>query len=165
MLGDREAKDLIERNLVQDLSRNGANASTATSVFGPKGFEGISERAIARKLKNSGFTSVLIVSLRAKDKELNYNPGSVYVSPYGGRYGGYYGRYRYAYDNFYTPGYYTTSTEYLLDADLYSLATNQLIYSAQARSYDPNSRKSLAEDFSESIVNELKTQGFFYAGY
>ena len=42
-------RDNIERAMVDELSRAGVTASTATSVFGPRGFAGLSEQQITDK--------------------------------------------------------------------------------------------------------------------
>ncbi|MCC8088510.1 MAG: hypothetical protein LIO79_04510 [Rikenellaceae bacterium] len=155
MLADREAEDQIERILSDDLARHGVTVITGTAEFGPKGFGDISQDQLTAKLEKDGFTSIMIICLVDKEKDLNYVPGSPYISPYGPVYYGYYGRYRYMYDNIYSPGYFTTSTTYVLDANLYSLPEDKLIYSAQTRSYDLADNKSLAESFSQEIVNAL----------
>ncbi len=158
MMADREAKDNIERIMSADLSAQGITAVTGTSVFGPKGFGNLTQEQVDSQLSNAGYDAIMIVCLTAKDKDIDYVPGSAYVSPYGPTYYGYYGRYRYMWDTIYSPGYYTTSTTYVLDADLYSLPSDKLIYSAQTRSYDPSNTKSLAESFSEEIIKDLKAQ-------
>lgn len=159
MMNDREAKDYIEQTLVADLSARGVTAVTGTSEFGPRGFGNFDQDQVNSKLTGEGFTSIMIICLTDKDKELNYTPGSAYYSPYGPVYYGYWGRYRYMYDNIYSPGYFTTTTTYVLDADLYSLPSDQLIYSAQTKSYDPSNSKGLAKSFSEEIVNALAANG------
>ncbi|MGL5919408.1 MAG: hypothetical protein ACRCZQ_02760, partial [Bacteroidales bacterium] len=60
----------------------------------------------------------------------------------------------------YTPGYYSTSTNYVLEADLYSVNDDDaLIYSAQTKSYDPANSRDLGTSFAKSIVQEMKTRG------
>ncbi|MCD8172155.1 MAG: hypothetical protein LUD76_01635 [Alistipes sp.] len=159
MMSDREAKDYIEQTMVSGLTARGVTAVTGTSEFGPRGFGSMDQDQVNAKLTGEGFTSIMIICLTAKDKDLNYVPGSAYYSPYGPVYYGYYGRYRYMYDNIYSPGYYTTSTTYVLDADLYSLPDDKLIYSAQTRSYDPSNSKDLAQSFSAEIINALQSNG------
>ncbi|MCC8035042.1 MAG: hypothetical protein LIO77_03795 [Rikenellaceae bacterium] len=157
MMTDREAKDYIERTLAADLSAQGIATTTGTTEFGPRGFGNLTQDQVNSKLSGEGFSAIMIICLTDKDKELNYVPGTPYVSPYGTYYG-YYGRYRYMWDTIYSPGYYTTSTTYVLDADLYTLPEDRLIYSAQTRSYDPANSQSLAKSFAEEIVRDLKGQ-------
>lgn len=160
VMQDMQQKNYIEQAMVSELNKAGVNASAATSLFGPKGFNGLSEDQVANKLKGSNFTSVMIVSLINKERESRYVPGTRYSSPRIVGYSRYYRRYLVIYDEMYTPGYYTTNTNYVLEADIYTVNDDdELVYSAQTRSYDPESVKSLAESFSKAIVEELKTKG------
>ncbi|MCD7962643.1 MAG: hypothetical protein LUF90_03645 [Rikenellaceae bacterium] len=159
MMEDREAKDYIEKTMVRDMAAEGITAMTGTSEFGPRGFGNLTQEKVNKKLTDEGYSSIIIVCLTDKDKQINYTPGSAYYSPYGPAYYGYYGRYRSTYDNIYSPGYFTTSTTYVLDADLYSLPDDKLIYSAQTRSYDPANSRDLAQSFSEEIINDLAKNG------
>jgi len=153
-------KDEVEQAMANQLNSSGVNAGTATSLFGPKGFRGMSEEQITNKLKGSGFTSVMIVSLVDKEKEKNYIRGTRYSAPRIVGYSRYYRRYIVVYDQIYTPGYYATNTNYVLEADIYTVNDDdQLVYSAQTRSYDPGSARALGESFARAIVDELKTKG------
>ena len=63
------------------------------------------------------------------------------------------------YDRVYNPGYYTTTTDYTLEADLYRTKGDKLLYSAQAKSFDPGSASSLAGDFSKTLVQDMINKG------
>lgn len=162
VMQNREINDNIENAMTQELNLNGINAIPATSVFGPKRFKGLNEDEIMNKLKKSDFTSAIIVYLIDKEKEENFTPGTTYTSPRVVGYNRFYKRYIVRYDRIQNPGYYTTSTNYVMEADLYSLDSSKddgLIYSAQTRSYDPSDSRSLGLSFAKSIVQELKLRG------
>lgn len=160
---NRELRDKTENEMVNELNRNGIMAISATSVFGPKGFQGLNDQQITERLNGSDFTSVMIVALMDREKEQIYTPGTRYATPRVAGYSRYYRRYIVVYDQQYTPGYYTTSTNYILQADIYSIEDDALIYSAQTNSYDPNSNESLARSFAQSIVGELRTKGIIHS--
>lgn len=159
IMGNREQIDQNEQAMVQHLKNEGINAATATSVFGPKGFKGLSEDEITEKLRGSEFTSIMMLSLLDKEREKNYFPGSRYTVPRVVGYSRYYRRYLVVNDYVYTPGYYTSSTNYILEAEIYSIDDGELVYSAQTRSYDPANIHALAESFAKSIVSELNEKG------
>ncbi|MCD7915274.1 MAG: hypothetical protein LUG96_08485 [Tannerellaceae bacterium] len=163
IMADREERVKTEEAMVNQLRQNGINASSAFDLFGPKGFSGTTEEEITRQLRGSDYTSVMIVSLVNKDKELTYVPGTYYARPYYSPYYGarrYYRRYWALYDNMYTPGYYTTTTDYVLEAEIYTVNDDdQLIYSAQTKTTDPANASSLAESFAKTIVSELRSKG------
>ncbi|MCD7971462.1 MAG: hypothetical protein LUG18_02175 [Candidatus Azobacteroides sp.] len=160
VMANREYRDAVEQNMVQELTKAGVNATSATSVFGPKGFQDLTEEEVTNRLKGSSYTSVMIISLIDKEQEQNYTPGTRYTTPRIVGYNRYYRRYLVVYDSMYTPGYFTTNTNYIMEAEIYTINDgDELVYSAQTRSYDPNSTKSMAESFSKSIVTELKEKG------
>jgi len=134
VMSDREERVKTEEAMVSELRKAGINAGSAFQLFGPKGFNGTTEEEISNQLDGSDYTSVMIVSLINKDKELRYVPGTYYSRPYYNPYYGgrrYYRRYWALYDNMYTPGYYTTTTNYVLEAEIYTVNDDdQLVYSA-----------------------------------
>ena len=96
--------------------------------------------------------------LDKKDEE-NYQQGVSRIQPVGifyNRFGRYYST---IYDRVYQPGYYTTSTDYFLESNLYDIASGNLLYSVQTKSFDPSSATALASDNSKKIVKDLKEKG------
>lgn len=160
VMQNRQDNDNIENEMVNEMRLNGIDAVAANNLFGPKRFKGLSEEQITEKLRGSDFTSVMIVFLVDKEKEKNYTPGNSYSSPRVVGYSRYYRRYIVRYDHMYTPGYYSTSTNYVLEADLYTVNDDDaLIYSAQTKSYDPSDSRDLGLSFAKSIVQEMKLRG------
>ncbi len=73
-------------------------------------------------------------------------------------YGYYRGFYTYwygSYDRVYTPGYYESSTEIFLESNLYDVATEELLWSAQSKSVNPESIPELVRDYAEVLVRDL----------
>jgi hypothetical protein len=157
VMADRETKDQIEQAMTAALNKDGVKANTAMSIFGPKRFKDMQESEITNTLKGSDYTSIMLVSLVNKEKQVQYVPGTYYAYPYIG-YPLYYRRYWYIYDQIYTPGHYVTTTNWILEADIYTINDDELIYSTQTRSYSPGSARDLSEGFTQSIINELKTK-------
>lgn len=160
VMNNRENVDAIENTMANELNNAGIMANTATSVFGPRGFTGLTEEQVSENLRGSAYTAVMIVSLQEREQELNHTPGTVSSSPRVVGYSRYYRRYMVVNDRIYNPGYYTSSTNYILQADIFTVNnSDELIYSAQTRSFDPNSASDLAQSFSKSIINELNEKG------
>lgn len=161
MMGNRnrELRENLESAIVQELQTKGLNATPATRVFGPNVFKGLSEEQVTQKVRDEGFTSVMIVSLVDREKDRVYTQGVVYTRPVIVGYSRYYRRYMYVYDQVYSPGYYTTTTNYVLQAEIYSVAGNELVYSGQTQSYNPNSSEALAAEFSKTIVKDMTEKG------
>ncbi len=158
---ERSLRQEAETKLVNRLKDEGYNAVSAMEDFGPKAFEKVSEDQLAANLKSSGYDAVITTALLDKTKEENYQPGTSRLQPVGifyNRFGRYYST---VYDRVYQPGYYTTSTDYFLESNLYDIKSGDLIYSIQTKSYDPSSATSLASDNSKKVVQDLKDKGVF----
>lgn len=156
---DRSLRIELENSMVKQLRNLGYNAVSAMDKFGPKAFNKVNEDSIASELVNSGFNAVITTSLLDKSKEHSYNPGNVRYQPMGiyyNRFGRYYTT---IYDRVYTPGYYTTQTNFFLETNLYDLSTKELVYSVQGKSFDPSSASALSIDYSKAIVKDMKSKG------
>ncbi len=156
---ERSLRQEAETQLVNRLIEQGYNATSAMKDFGPKAFEKVSEDQLAANLKTSGYDAVITTALLDKKDEENYQQGTSRIQPVGvyyNRFGRYYST---VYDRVYQPGYYTTSTDYFLESNLYDIASGNLLYSVQTKSIDPSSATSLASDNSKKIVKDLKEKG------
>jgi hypothetical protein len=156
---DREMRESIELALASRLRDKGMNAVSSTEQFGPKSFRTMSEDEAVRMVNDNGFDAVMVVALLDKNQENRYTPGYISSTPYAVVRNRWYGNYTVLYDRVYNPGYYTTTTDYTLEADFYKTRGDQLIYSAQAKSFDPNSSEDLAGDFSRTVVKDMVDKG------
>lgn len=156
---DRSIRDNVETQLVSQLHSLGYNAVSALAEYGPKAFAKLKEEDVAAQLKSSGYDAVLTTVLLDKSKEKDYNPGNVSYQPVGYRYNRFGRYYTTVYDRVYEPGYYTTSTQYFLESNLYDLNSTDLKYSVQSKAFDPSSTSELAANYSKRIVKDLKEKG------
>jgi hypothetical protein len=147
-------RQTIENEMVSQLNSLGYSGVSSLALYGPKAFAKVKEDDIANELKSSGFDAVITTTLLDKSKQKNYTPGNVSYTPIGvRRFGRYYST---VYDRMYEPGYYTTSTNYFLESNLYDLNTSELKYSVQSKAFDPSSSASLAYDYSKKIVKDMQ---------
>lgn len=151
---DRSLRESLEKQLVSNLNSNGYTAVSAMEEYGPKAFDKLKEDDIVNKLRSSGFDAVITTVLLDKSKDEYYQPGRVSYQPIGiRRFGRYYTT---IYDRVYDPGYYTNSTQYFLESNMYNVKTGDLVYSVQSKAADPSSVGSLGKDYSKTIVKDLK---------
>jgi hypothetical protein len=157
--GDRAMKETMENQLANQLKSSGINAVPASSEFPPDVFNNVREKRALKMLHNKGYDAVMTIVLLDKSKEHNYVPGNVMYEPYGVYYSHFWGYYRTVYGRVYTPGYYTTNTNYFWESNLYDLNNNKLIYSVQSKSFDPSSVRSLGEEYAHQITKDMIKQG------
>jgi len=155
---DRSIRMNMENELADELKGSGVNAVAASTVFSPNQLNNMNEQRALRFLRNKGYDAVMTIVLLDKAKEQNYVPGNVSYQPYGGYYSRFWGYYRTVYGRVYTPGYYTTSTNYFWESNLYSVANNKMLYSVQSQSFDP-SADNIGRDYAKQITRDMLKQG------
>jgi hypothetical protein len=152
---DRNLREKMEQHLVGDLKDLGYNAVCSCDEYNPKAFENMSEEQAISKLRNSGVDAVLTIVLLDKTKERYYVPGRVQYSPYYIYHDRFWGYSRTMYGRIYSEGYYAIGTKYFWESNFYDLEANQLLYSAQSQSFDPNSAESLGHEYGQMIVKSM----------
>ncbi|MDX2045378.1 MAG: hypothetical protein SFU87_01245 [Chitinophagaceae bacterium] len=152
---DRSLREKMEEHLAGDLKTLGYNAYCSCDEYNPKEFENMNEEQAMGKLRNSGVDAVLTIVLLNKTKERYYLPGRVQYSPYAIYYDRFWGYSRIMYDRIYSPGYYVTDTKYFWETNFYDLTSNQLLYSAQSQSFDPNSSETLGHHYGKMIIKDM----------
>jgi hypothetical protein len=155
---DRNMREKMEEHIAGDLRDLGYDAVCACEVYSPKAFEGVSEKESVQWLSKEGFDAVLTVVLLDKEKERYYTPGRVYYSPYSVQHRQFWGYYSTMRGRVYEPGYYSSTTKYFWETNLYDLSDLTLVYSAQSQSFDPQSYDKLAHEYGLLIVKNMKKQ-------
>lgn len=156
---DRELRQPIEDAVAKRLQAEGINGETSTQQYGPKSFRTMSEEQAVKMVNDNGYDGVMVIALLDKNQERNYTPGYTTSTPYAVIRNRWYGGYSVLYDRVYNPGYYNTTTDYVLEASFYKTKGDKLIYSAQTKSFDPNSSADLAVDFSKTVVKDMFDKG------
>ena len=156
---DRAFRQGTEEELASRLKSLGYNAVTGMDEYGPKAFEKVPEDQIAERVKSGGYDAVITTAVLDKKKQENYNPGNVSYQPVGVQYNRFGRYYSTVYDRVYEPGYYTTSTDYILETNFYDGPSGNLISSVQTKSFDPSSADALAHDNSKRIIQDLQDNG------
>lgn len=155
---ERGLREEIENKLVATFNSEGIAAGSSYAEYGPKAFVGLTEQEALDKINNNGYDAAFIVVLLDKSKERTYNPGYMYYTPYYGYYGRFWPYYNTLYGRIWEPGYYTTSTNYIIEANFYDLKRDALEYSAQTKSFNPSSSHTLASELSEKLLQDMMNQ-------
>jgi len=113
------------------------------------------QRKIRERVNENHFDALLTIVLLDKQKEERYVEGSsisiaapVYGYPY-------YGYYSYAYSTVYSSGYYTSTTSYFIESNLYDVASEKLVWTAQTKTENPASLDKEAPNFAKLIVDDM----------
>ena len=152
-------RENMENHLTSDLIEKGFEAISSMQIFGPNSFQNENEDSVINKLKESGIDAVLTIVLLNKEKDKHYIPGRVYYSPYYIYHRRFWGYYTTIYDRVYEPGYYSESTKYFWESNLYGIENKQLLYSVQTKTFNPASTDQLAHEYGKLICNDLIKNG------
>jgi len=159
---DALAKGNVEQEMSEQLASRGVKAEPAGSMFRP-GMEMTDETKaeVSSQLDAAGFDGLLTIALIVESEETRYVPGTTYAyTPYTyGYYSNYWGYYGYYGPQVYEPGYYTTTEVYLVEAVLYDVETEKMVWAARSETTDPASLNAFANDFAATVAAQLEEDG------
>jgi hypothetical protein len=157
LVQNQSAKNIIETDLAKAAEAKGMKVYKSSEVFAPNFTkENLPDKqTILEKVKSLGCEGVLSIGLVDKQSETRYVPGTTMYTPYMGYgmgFGGYYG---YMGSTMYNPGYYTEEKTYFMEANLFDVASEKLIWSAQSEAYNPSSISKFSRDYTAVIADRI----------
>ena len=109
-----------------------------------------------QKLKDEGYDGVVVMRLSKVDKDQRYVPGN-YPTYYTGGWRGYYGA---AWGGYYDPGYYTTDKTFYVEANVYSMPKDKLVWSGITSTINPSSGQNLFDGVISAVQQKMRDEGF-----
>jgi len=158
------ARSTIENDLAAAAKANGIRAVTSLAVFTP--VTGVPDSvviaALLRTIDKSACTAILTITMIDATSETKYHPSSeISYNPYS--YYPYYGNFStycsYSFGSTYSPGYYTTKNTYFLESNLYSYPSQEILFSVQTKAVNPEDINKGSKQFTETLIEELKSNG------
>lgn len=151
-------RSIIERDLAAAAQAHGLQTVSGMDIF-PATFSGnnqVSKEDVLKKVKAAGADAILTVALVDKQSDTRYVPGTTTYMPHMG-YAGFGGYYGYAYGAYYSsPGYYTEDKTYFMEARLFDVATENMIWSAQSEAYNPSKIDKFSRDYTAMLVDRMQ---------
>lgn len=162
----------IEIEMVDKLREQGIKCITTYDAFPFAGNKEVLDKMelhgealrakVKERVKTYEIDALMTITLLDAKQEERYVEGSsltisgpTYYSAHPQYAYSYYDYYAYSYATVYDRGYYTTTTTYFLETNLYDIASERLIYTGQTATKDPSSIDKEAKKFADIIVNEL----------
>lgn len=131
----RNAEDQLARQLIS----RGLRATPSYMILGERD---ITDLPAARaQLRSMGYDGVVTMRIVDREQELDYAPSGYWGGTWGYPY--------------YSGGYAFLETTYRVETVAYSLANDQIVWSALVRTTDPEDTGDLIEDTSEAVAGEL----------
>lgn len=159
-------QDSFEDAVVNHLKSAKVNAYSAYDIFGPSALKKSNQEQLAKQIREGNYTGVMLLVFKDKDQSDEYVPpttttyavptGPVFYDPW---FHPYYNCYNYYYDQVTTPGYWTTTTTYVLEARLFNCQDEKdAVYVATTATKDPSDPKSAAKEFAQTIIKDMKVK-------
>jgi hypothetical protein len=151
--GDENLRVSVEEGLGRELAKRGLVPTMAYRLV-PR--EELRDAERARPwFERAGVEGVVALRLVSADKERRYEPG-VWMTPYYSSLWGYYGH---GWGTLYDPGTVREDTVIVIEALIFSVPRNMLLWAGVSRSTNPKSAARLLEDLVEAAVKEMQKQG------
>lgn len=160
-------KQNLESGLQTLLQQKGLTVEKSVDVFPPtfSSQTGQQRQLVMSQIQRTNADGILTVALLRRETESHWVGGSGYWNP-GLRYG-YYNQFWSYYNNWYptlySPGYYDQTKIYYIETNLYNAKTEELIWTAQTRTYDPTSTESFLKGYVDAIYDRMVKDGLVTA--
>jgi hypothetical protein len=155
------AKSTLENSIAKELEKE-KNLVITKSIdeFPPTiNSKDSSKASLMRKIKNKDVDAILTVSILKTETESRYIRGSGPYYPAGYvYYNSLWGYYDYWYPYVYDNGYYVQDKVYYIEANLYDARTQNLVWSAQSKTYSPDALDSFVKEYASVIVSRMKKE-------
>ena len=149
---DQTMKRLYEDEFVRQLKEHGVQAIPGYSVI-PQEKMG-DETYVSEKIKELGVDATLVTRLVDKKTIQTYYPPEVYYTP-APYYRGWHGYYRNSYQYMVSPAYSATQEAVVLETNIYSTQSNQLIWSALSETFIGGSSESLIYSLVQKLIKDM----------
>ena len=163
---DHEGRQAFENALATAIAKEGGTAAASWTIL-PDTAQ-LTEEQLHATIQNEGVDGVLLTRLLSVDKDTEYTPPKKYNKPrtryypaspgWGWGHGGYYGFYGTTYAAVHEPGYFDTSTSLRLETNLYSVASNELVWTGQSKTVDPSSIDDARASITAAVAQKLKEE-------
>ena len=148
------SQDKILRRIAEDefigALPKGTQGVTAYSLIPEESRE--DKEAVRSILEKAGVDGAVIFRLTGVDKNLEYSPGTSHYS--------FYGYYGWAWSTFQTPDYMKWEKTVSVEASVYRISDEKLVWSAISQSTDPESAKNVIDDVARLVAKQMQQAGF-----
>ena len=153
---DEHNRRLFEEQFANQLKTIGIQSNVSYALL-PQGID-INRDTVSSAIEGKTVDAVIVTHLVAVDEETVYRPSTDYRPAYG-YYNGLYSYYPHVHTYVHQPGYYTTHEIVKLESNLYEVATEQLVWSAQSSSFAPESAKEVIDELVNLVIKDLQQKG------
>lgn len=157
-----EVRTKLENSMAQQAALKNIKVVKSTDHLSPEFYQKLpTKQQLLSRIRRTGASTILTMTLINKDSQQRYVRGGTMYMPYRyyGGFGGFYNYYNFMYPTIFDPGYYVTDKRYFLESNLYDVATEKLIWSAQSETVNPGSIDNFVRDYPKVVVAQMVKDG------
>jgi hypothetical protein len=139
----------FENEFVRQLRERGSDAVAGNTILPYE--QPMDKDFIVTKAKESGADTVLVARSLGREMQRTYDSGPAYGVP------GYYSRWGSYYGHAYSPGYVVEDEYVYVETNLYDIATEKLIWSAQSATIIIADDYDLIRSFIKTMIDKLSS--------
>jgi len=151
---------LFEEQFTAQLNTAGVESEVSYKIL-PEGTV-INRETVTAAIKGKNIDAVIVTHMVSVEEETVYRQNMDYRPSYG-YYNGMYNYYPHVNTYVHQPGYYTTHDVVKLETNLYEVKSEALVWSAQSRSFAPESAKEVIDELVKLVIKDLKEKGLIKA--
>lgn len=148
---------LFEEEFTSQLTAAGIESEVSYKIL-PEGTQ-INRDTVAAAIEGKNIDAVIVTHVVGVDKETVYHQPTTTYRPSYGYYSDLYSYYPHVNTYVHQPGYYQTYDVARLETNLYEVKSESLVWSAQSRSFAPESAKEVIDDLIKLVIQDLKEKG------
>jgi hypothetical protein len=145
---DMNLRRSAEVYAANDLTNRGAKGVPSYTLLASNRGDG---EAARETLKAAGIDAAVVMRLVGKDQTVTYHPGTSSAAYYGG-FGPYYS---YGYAAIYSPASVSTDTVITVEALIYRISDDKLLWASTSRTTNPDNLSSLIDDTADAIAKQV----------
>jgi len=159
MSADPEARSTVENDLARIATSRGHQVVKSIDVITTnlKDPKMPTKDEVVAKVKESGCDGVFVAALLKKEESVGYTAGTTAYSiqPYQTYYTGYY---TYWYPSVSTASYYDHEKTYVMQSNLYDVASEEIMWSVQSKVFSPETIKKFSQAYTSALVKQLEKE-------
>jgi len=163
MTADPEARSTVENDIAAIATSRGHPVVKSIDVIETdiKNPKVPTKDEVVAKIKETGCDGVFVVALLKKEEAVGFTQGTTAysIAPYqsygGGTYTGYY---TYWYPSVSTPDYYSHEKTYVMQSNLYDVASEEIMWSVQSKIFDPETLKKFSKAYTSTLIKQLEKE-------
>lgn len=159
-------RQVVEDEMQNQLNSRNIQSRTSISAIKPDFWssEELDKEAIIKIIGESKHDGILTMTLIDQTSEERYVPGAMMGGPmmmgpswgWRGNFGGYWGMQHGLMMN---PGYVVNDRKYFVEINLYDADSQQLVWSGQSKTINPESVDAFAPEFVKIVLNRMEQEG------